>query len=58
MWTCLICAFEVELDDVVVGSIVSGRCVCVRCYARETATSKAVAPWLKRQVEQAAAAPT
>jgi hypothetical protein len=35
MWTCRICRFPTELDDVDL-AFVDGRCVCVRCFARET----------------------
>ncbi len=35
MTTCIICRFETELDDVAAGGP-AGRCVCLRCFGRET----------------------
>lgn len=35
MWTCRICHFATVLDDVEL-AFVDGRCVCARCFARET----------------------
>jgi hypothetical protein len=35
MYVCVICRFEVELDDAVAPTA-TGHCVCVRCFARET----------------------
>jgi len=39
MFTCLICHFDTELDDVAVPGA-DGRCICLRCFARETGTAK------------------
>ena len=36
---CIICRFETELDDVVTAGT-GGRCVCLRCYLRETGTEQ------------------
>lgn len=35
MYTRVICRFPAELDDVIAPTA-AGRCVCLRCYARET----------------------
>jgi hypothetical protein len=35
MYVCVICRFETELDDVIAPAS-SGRCVCLRCFSRET----------------------
>ncbi len=35
MYQCVICKFEVQLDDAVAPTP-GGHCVCVRCFARET----------------------
>ena len=39
MATCTICHFETELDDVVLGGR-TGRCVCLRCFDRETGSAR------------------
>jgi hypothetical protein len=39
MFTCVICRFPAELDDVIAPTA-TGRCVCLRCYARETETTR------------------
>ena len=46
--TCVICHFETELDDVVAHS--SGRCVCLRCYGRETGTERQMPKQLRREL--------
>ncbi|MGD9893463.1 MAG: hypothetical protein AB7R89_04760 [Dehalococcoidia bacterium] len=38
MWTCRICHFDTEFDDVEL-AFVDGRCICVRCFARETGST-------------------
>ena len=49
MFTCTICHFETELDDVAVASG-TGRCICLRCYARETGTARPMPKALRREV--------
>lgn len=49
MTTCIICHFETELDDVVVSST-TGRCICLRCFARETGTERPMPKTLRREV--------
>ncbi|MHB8576504.1 MAG: hypothetical protein ACYDCQ_14375 [Dehalococcoidia bacterium] len=34
MYSCAICHFKTELDDVVVAH--GEQCICLRCYGRET----------------------
>jgi hypothetical protein len=36
---CIICRFSTELDDAVIPTS-AGRCICLRCYSRETGTAK------------------
>lgn len=50
MWRCCLCDWECELDDVIVGSIVSGRCVCVSCYYREVKAAKKMSGVLRRDI--------
>ncbi len=54
MMTCIICRFDVELDDVAIGSA-HERCVCLRCYGRETGTSLAMPKTLQRELAAALA---
>lgn len=53
---CIICRFETDLDDVVVGNAGGGRCVCLRCYSRETGTERPMPKALRRDVIAALAA--
>jgi hypothetical protein len=39
MYLCVICRFPAELDDVIAPTS-TGRCVCLRCYARETESTR------------------
>ena len=48
MNVCIICRFETELDDVVLFG--SSRCICLRCYMRETATARPFPARLRREV--------
>jgi hypothetical protein len=52
MYRCLICRFEVLLDDAIAPTR-RGTCICVRCYARETKTEFQVPASLRRDVEAA-----
>jgi hypothetical protein len=38
---CIICRFPAELDDAVVPTS-AGRCICLRCFGRETESVKVV----------------
>ncbi len=49
MFTCRICRFDAELDDVAVPGA-GPRCICVRCFARETGTAKRMPKGLRGQV--------
>lgn len=49
MTTCSICHFATELDDVVLGHG-AARCICLRCYSRETGTTRPVPAGLRRAV--------
>ncbi len=54
MLRCMICHFEVELDDVALGGT-GGRCVCLRCYGRETGTLRTLPKTLQRELRAALA---
>lgn len=49
MFRCILCAFDVELDDAVVIAH-GGRCICIRCYARETGSEKLMTKNLRREL--------
>ena len=49
MYHCILCAFDVELDDTVVISA-STRCICLRCYTRETGNLKLMTKALRREL--------
>lgn len=49
MTICSICCFDTELDDVVIGSA-AGRCVCLRCFGRETGTALPMPGRLRREI--------
>lgn len=59
MFSCVCCHFETVLDDV---SLVLGnrRCVCLRCYGRETDSARVMPKALREQLIAllAVAAPT
>jgi hypothetical protein len=39
MFICTLCRFETSLDDTVVHRA-DGACICLRCYERETQSSR------------------
>jgi hypothetical protein len=49
MFTCVICRFEAELDDVIAPTR-RGRCVCLRCFSRETDSSRQMSKDLRRDL--------
>ena len=49
MLTCIICRFQTEFDDAI-SATASGRCVCLRCYMRETGTERPMPKALQRDV--------
>ena len=55
MRTCALCRFETEVDDIVVIGP-GGRCVCLRCYQRETDSALAMPQDLKKDLIAALAA--
>ena len=55
MFHCTLCHFDALLDDVVV-ACGEGRCICLRCYARETDTTKPMPKPLRRELMVALAA--
>lgn len=52
MRTCRICRWEVTLDDVVV-ELREGRCICLRCYLRETEGAREMPKDYQRQIDEA-----
>ena len=49
MFLCRLCAFLTELDDAVVVTA-TGRCICLRCFLRETGGSMPMDPRLYREL--------
>lgn len=49
MLTCIICRFETELDDAITHSP-RGRCVCLRCFNRETGDDRRMSNALRRDL--------
>ena len=49
MATCTTCRYETEFDDVVLGGR-TGRCVCLRCYGRETESGRPMPKALRREL--------
>ena len=49
MTICVICRFEVPVDDAVVPTA-AGRCICLGCFARETESKRPMPPGLRRQL--------
>ncbi len=49
MFTCAICHFETPLDDVELLAV-DGRCVCLRCYCRETESTVAMPKPLRKEL--------
>lgn len=54
MFVCVLCRFGTELDDVI-APVAGGRCVCLRCFTRETASTVAMPKALRRDVADALA---
>ncbi len=54
MYTCTICHFGTELDDVVVATP-GGLCICLRCYERETESGLPMPKALRREITAALA---
>lgn len=55
MFTCVICRFDCQFDDAVAPAA-NGRCVCLRCFARETESTIVMPRQLQQDVSSALAA--
>ncbi len=49
MMSCILCRFTTELDDVAVPGP-GGRCICLRCYQRETESAITMPKDLRREL--------
>lgn len=49
MFVCVLCRFETELDDVI-APVSGGRCVCLRCFGRETESAVLMPKALRRDL--------
>ena len=49
VYLCMICHFEVILDDVMIKGT-HGRVVCIRCYRRETESEEPMSKELRREL--------
>lgn len=56
MVTCIICRYEVPLDDVAIVGSRRGRVVCLRCFGRETGAALPMPRALRRELSEALAA--
>jgi hypothetical protein len=54
MRTCRLCQWQVVLDDVVV-SLRGDRCICLRCYLRETGDDRRMPRDYQREIDAALA---
>ncbi len=50
MYTCIICRFQVPLDDTEGYNQRTGACVCLGCWTRECATTLRVPDRLRQQL--------
>jgi hypothetical protein len=50
MVMCLLCGFPAELDDAAVMLAARARCICLRCFSRETGTARPLPEWLRREI--------
>ncbi len=55
MFRCVLCKFNVELDDAITPTR-GGGCVCIRCFARATDSEHRLSTALRRELEQTLAA--
>ena len=55
MWTCRICRFATDLDDVVIATA-HGTCICLRCFLRETGSARPLPQALRHDLVAALAA--
>jgi hypothetical protein len=49
MFTCILCRFANELDDVALRRA-GGHCTCLRCFARETGSAASMPKTLRHQL--------
>lgn len=52
MYRCILCGFDVELDDARVP--IAGKCICIRCWTRETGDTHSLPTGLRKEAERAA----
>jgi len=52
MWTCILCRFDVVLDDVLL-MFKSGRAICLACYQREVDQAQPMPAALRRAITAA-----
>ena len=52
MRTCRLCLWNVTADDVVV-ELRNDRCICLRCYLRETGDARQMPKEFRRQIDAA-----
>ncbi len=52
MRTCRLCLWQVTLDDVVV-PLRADRCICLRCYLRETGDNRQMTTGYQREIDAA-----
>lgn len=52
-YRCVLCGYMVELDDAMVPSLATARCICIRCWARETADEHPTTDEERKRLEQA-----
>ena len=50
MVICVLCGFPAELDDAAVLLAARPRCICVRCFTRETGSTRPMPQWLRREI--------
>ena len=50
MYTCLLCKYPTELDDVMAPTQ-RGTCICLRCCYREIGDTRRPRPALRRSIE-------
>ncbi len=55
MRTCRLCQWQVTLDDVVV-ELRGDRCICLRCYLRETGDARTMPRDYRREIDAALSA--
>ncbi len=49
MHICIICRFETEVDDIVTAGS-NGRCICLRCFGRESGNLRPMPRTLRHDI--------